>query len=100
MSLVALRILALLALILLVWNPASSRVLPSGDEPIVLVDASLSMSGAPWRAALDSARARARGRAVVWRVGARGSKVYTMAPADGAAPLAPAPGAAASRACA
>ena len=58
MSLVALRILALLALILLVWNPASSRVLPSGDEPIVLVDASLSMSGAPWHSALDSARAR------------------------------------------
>ena len=64
MSLVALRVLALLALILLLWNPASSRVLPTGDEPIVLVDASLSMTGAPWRGALDSARARARRRAI------------------------------------
>ena len=98
MSLVALRILALLALILLVWNPASSRVLPSGDEPIVLVDASLSMSGAPWRAALDSARARARGRAVVWRFGTHVSMFDTTPPADGASRLAPALEAAASRA--
>ena len=102
MSLVALRILALLALILLVWNPASSRVLPSGDEPIVLVDASLSMSGGPWRAALDSARARARGGgrrgAVVWRFGTHVSMFDTTPPADGATRLAPALEAAASRA--
>ena len=100
MSLVALRILALLALILLVWNPASSRVLPSGDEPIVLVDASLSMSGGPWRAALDSARARGGGRrgAVVWRFGTHVSMFDTTPPADGATRLAPALEAAASRA--
>ncbi|OLC44690.1 MAG: hypothetical protein AUH75_00710 [Gemmatimonadetes bacterium 13_1_40CM_4_65_7] len=100
MSLVALRILALLALILLVWNPASSRVLPSGDEPIVLVDASLSMSGGPWRAALDSARARGGGRrgAVVWRFGTHVSLFDTTPPADGATRLAPALETAASRA--
>jgi len=101
-SLIALRILALLALILLVWNPASSRVLPSGDEPIVLVDASLSMSGGPWRAALDSARARARGGgrrgAVVWRFGTHVSMFDTTPPADGGTRLAPALEAAASRA--
>jgi len=99
-SLVALRILALLALILLVWNPASSRVLPSGDEPIVLVDASLSMSGGPWRAALDSARARGGGRrgAVVWRFGTHVSLFDTTPPADGATRLAPALETAASRA--
>jgi hypothetical protein len=98
MSLVALRVLALLALILLLWNPASSRVLPTGDEPIVLVDASLSMTGAPWRAALDSARARARRRAIVWRFGTRVSMFDTTPPADGASRLAPALEAAASRA--
>lgn len=42
-----LRGLAVVALILLLWNPAASRALPSGDQPIVLLDASLSMSGAP-----------------------------------------------------
>ena len=98
MSLVALRILALLALILLVWNPASSRVLPTGDEPIVLVDASLSMTGAPWRAALDSARARARRRSVVWRFGTDVSMFDTTPPTDGATRLGPALEAAASRA--
>ena len=97
MSLVALRLLALLALILLVWNPATSRVLPTGDEPIVLVDASLSMSGAPWRAALDSARARARRGAVVWRFGTHVSMFDSTPPADGASRLAPALEAAASR---
>ena len=98
MSLVALRVIALLALILLVWNPASSRVLPTGDEPIVLVDASLSMTGAPWRAALDSARARARRRSVVWRFGTHVSMFDTTPPADGATRLGPALEAAASRA--
>ena len=35
MPLVILRVLAVLALVLLLWNPASSRTLPSGDQPIV-----------------------------------------------------------------
>jgi hypothetical protein len=98
MSFIVLRVLALLALLVLIWNPAGSRVLPSGDEPIVLVDASLSMSGAPWRAALDSARALARRRAVVWRFGTRVSLFDTTPPADGSSRLAPALEAAAGRA--
>ena len=67
MPLLTLRVIAALALILLLWNPASSRLLPAGDQPIVLLDASLSMTGAPWRAALDSARSFIRRRALVWR---------------------------------
>ncbi len=49
MSLMILRGIAMLSLILLLWNPASSRVLPAGDQPIVLLDASLSMSAVRWR---------------------------------------------------
>jgi hypothetical protein len=40
MPLVILRILAVLALLLLLINPATSRSLPAGDQPIVLLDAS------------------------------------------------------------
>src|SRR5437762_2982674 len=36
MSLLILRGVAVLALILLLWNPASSRLLPAGDQPLVL----------------------------------------------------------------
>jgi hypothetical protein len=95
---VILRALAVLALILQQWNPASSRVLPTGEQPIVLLDASLSMSGAPWRAALDSARAYARQRAVVWRYGNGVAAFDTTAPATGASHLGPALEAAAGRA--
>ncbi len=98
MSLVILRGVAVLALILLVWNPASSRLLPAGDQPLVLLDASLSMSGAPWRAALDSARDFARRRAVVWRFGTAVTAFDTAPPAAGASHLAPALEAAAGRA--
>lgn len=99
MPLVTLRVVAVLALVLLLWNPATSRRLPSGDQPIVLLDASLSMSGAPWRAALDSARAYARGgRAVVWRFGTGVTAFDTAPPADGATRLGPALEAAAGRA--
>src|SRR6266511_3903914 len=87
-----------LALLLLLWNPASSRLLPSGDQPIVLLDASLSMSGAPWRAALDSARGFAHDRAVVWRFGSGVAAFDTAPPADGATRLGPALEAAAARA--
>jgi hypothetical protein len=96
--LAVLRIIAVAALVLLLWNPASSRALPATDQPIVLLDASLSMTGAPWRAALDSARVLARQRdALVWRFGARVSTFDTMPPTDGATRLGPALEAAAAR---
>jgi hypothetical protein len=100
MPLVILRVLAVLALVLLLWNPASSRTLPSGDQPIVLLDASLSMTGAPWQAALDSARGFARPprRAVVWRFGTGISAFDTTPPTSGASRLGPALEAAAGRA--
>ncbi len=102
MPLVTLRVIAVLALILLLWNPASSRLLPAGDQPIVLLDASLSMTGAPWRAALDSARGFARrrggGGAVVWRFGTGVTAFDTAAPTAGASHLGPALEAAAGRA--
>ena len=98
MSLVILRGVAVLALILLVWNPASSRLLPAGDQPLVLLDASLSMNGAPWRAALDSARNFARRRAVVWRFGSAVTAFDTAPPTAGASHLAPTLEAAAARA--
>ena len=98
MPLLTLRVIAALALILLLWNPASSRLLPAGDQPIVLLDASLSMTGAPWRAALDSARGFARRRAVVWRFGTAVTAFDTAPPAAGASHLGPALEAAAGRA--
>ena len=101
MPLVILRVVAVLALILLLWNPASSHILPSGDQPIVLLDASLSMSGAPWRAALDSARrmgSGGRGGALIWRFGSRVDAFDTTPPRDGASRLGPALEAAAGRA--
>ena len=101
MSLVALRVVAVLALILLLWNPASSRILPSGDQPIILLDASLSMtgSGGPWDAALDSARAGARrSGALIWRFGRQVAAFDSAPPRDGATRLGPALEAAAGRA--
>lgn len=98
MPLMILRGIAVVSLILLLWNPASSRLLPAGDQPLVLLDASLSMSDAPWRAALDSARGYARQRAVVWRFGTAVSAFDTAPPIAGASHLAPALEAAAGRA--
>ena len=99
MPLVILRVVAVLALILLLWNPARSHLLPSGDQPIVLLDASLSMSGAPWKAALDSARrGRTGGGALIWRFGTRVDAFDTTPPRDGATRLGPALEAAAGRA--
>jgi len=92
-----LRGLAMLGLILLLWNPASSRILPTSDQPIVLLDASLSMS-ASWRAALDSVRPMAGRRAVVWRFGRTVAGFDSAPPGDGATRLAPALEAAAGRA--
>src|SRR6266480_4259267 len=98
MSLLILRGVAVGALILLLWNPASSRLLPAGDQPLVLLDASLSMTGAPWRAALDTARAYARRRAVVWRFGTAVTAFDSAPPTAGASHLAAALEAAAGRA--
>ena len=100
MRFLALRVVAVAALILLLWNPASTRELPAGDQPIVLLDGSLSMTGPgePWRAALDSARALARSRgALVWRFGNRVAGFDSVPPAEGASRLAPALEAAAAR---
>src|SRR3989442_3492717 len=94
MSLLIRRGVAVLALILVLWNPASSRLLPTGDQPIVLLDASLSMTGAPWRAALDSARGFARRRAVVWRFRAGVTAVGNAPPPARGSHLRPALGAA------
>ena len=98
MPLLILRAVAVLSLILLLWNPASSRLLPAGDQPLVLLDASLSMTGSPWRAALDTARGFARRRAVVWRFGTAVTAFDTSPPTAGASHLAPALEAAAGRA--
>ncbi|HEV2672290.1 MAG TPA: vWA domain-containing protein [Gemmatimonadales bacterium] len=97
MSLVILRGIAVVSLILLVWNPSSSRILPTSDQPIVLLDASLSMN-ASWQAALDSVRPLARRRAVVWRFGRRVAAFDSLSPSDGATRLGPALEAAAGRA--
>jgi hypothetical protein len=92
-----LRGIAMLSLILLLWNPASSRVLPAGDQPIVLLDGSLSM-GASWAAALDSVRPVARRRGVGWRFGRQVAAFDSTPPTDGASRLGPALEAAAGRA--
>ena len=94
----ALRAAALGALLLLVWNPTVARVGAEGARPLVLLDASLSMTGhgGRWRDALDTARALARG-GVIWRFGARVGGFDTVPPADGASRLAPALDAAAAR---
>lgn len=99
-GLLLLRGTAVLALLLLVWNPVGSRPAAGGTQSLVLIDASLSMTGhgGPWRAALDSARAAARSAgAIVWRFGTAVAPFDTTPPADGASRLAPALEAAAAR---
>jgi hypothetical protein len=100
-GLVLLRVAALAALVLLLWNPATAHRAADAAPPLVLLDASLSMAGTPgdpdrWRRALDSARALARG-GVVWRFGHRVAAFDTAPPADGASRLGPALEAAAAR---
>jgi len=98
LGLAALRATGVGALVLLIWNPTAVR-LGVGDAPrLVLLDASLSMAGqgGHWAAALDTARALARGD-VSWRFGARVTAFATLAPRDGATRLAPALAAAAAR---
>ena len=100
LGLAALRATGLAALVLLVWNPTAARV-EAGGQPLVLLDASLSMAGGGhagrWRKALDTARALAGGGGVIWRFGARVTGFDTTPPADGASRLAPALDAAAAR---
>jgi hypothetical protein len=92
-----LRATGVLALVLLLWNPVTTRSLPPDAQPIVLLDASLSMTSR-WRAALDTARALATaGGALVWRFGDRVTAFDSFPPAEGASHLAPALEAAAAR---
>ena len=96
-GLAALRVGALAALVLLLWNPSTSSV-AAGGESLVLLDASLSMAGhgGSWRGARDTARALARG-GVIWRFGDRVAAFDTVPPTDGSSRLAPALDAAAGR---
>jgi hypothetical protein len=97
-GLALLRVTGCTALLLLLWNPVSSRLLTGAAPPLVLLDASLSMAGhgGRWREALDSARALARG-GVIWRFGARVAAFDSAPPSDGASLLGPAIAAAAAR---
>ena len=97
-GLVALRVTGLVALALLLWNPSVSRPAPASAPPLVLLDASLSMTGvgSRWAAALDSARTAARD-GVIWRFGGGVAAFDSAPPADGASDLAPALAAAAGR---
>ena len=100
LGLAALRATGLAALVLLVWNPTAARVEAGGAQPLVLLDASLSMAGGAhggrWHEALDTARALARG-GVIWRFGERVTGFDTAPPTDGASRLAAALDAAAAR---
>jgi hypothetical protein len=97
-GLALLRATGLGALLLLVWNPTSTRRLPASEPPLVLLDASLSMGarGGRWQEARDSARAIARG-GVIWRFGAGVAAFDTVPPSDGASRLQSALDAAAAR---
>ena len=96
-GLAALRATGALALVLLLWNPMTTRAIAPDAQPIVLLDASLSMTSR-WRAALDTARALSKGGgALVWRFGDRVAAFDSGAPAEGRSHLAPALEAAAAR---
>lgn len=93
-----LRAVGLGALVLLILNPARSRPAGAGAPPLVLLDASLSMTGTngSWAAALDTAR-RLSGGGPIWRFGDRLTGFDTTPVTDGASRLAPALAAAAAR---
>jgi len=97
-GLALLRVTGCAALVVLLWNPIFTRLLPGTVAPLVLLDASLSMigQGGRWREAVDSARALARG-GVIWRFGARIAPFDSTPPLDGTSLLAPAIAAAAAR---
>jgi hypothetical protein len=98
LGLAALRATGVGALGLLLWNHTTARPDARSGARLVLLDGSLSMAahGGRWPAALDTARALARG-GVIWRFGARVTGFDTMPPSDGASRLAPALAAAAAR---
>lgn len=93
-----LRAVGLGALVLLILNPTRSRPADAGTPPLVLLDASLSMTGTngSWRAALDTARRLAEG-GPIWRFGDRLTAFDTTPATDGTSRLAPALAAAAAR---
>lgn len=94
-----LRGVALVVLVLLIWNPGISGDTSLTAPPLVLLDASLSMAAAArWPEALRAARGAAGREGVVWRFGRIVSQFDTTAPAQGATRLAPALAAAAARA--
>ena len=100
-GLTALRGTGALAVLLLLWNPTASRDAPDSGQRLVLLDASLSMTGrpgdaAPWRRALDTARAIADG-GLIWRFGDVVASFDSTSPGDGASRLGPALAAAAAR---
>jgi hypothetical protein len=97
-GLALLRVTGFAALLLLFWNPITSRRVAGGMPPLVLLDASLSMGGrgGHWREALDSARVQAKG-GVIWRFGSEVRGYDSLPPTDGASRLAPALAAAAGR---
>ncbi len=96
-GLAALRATGVLALVLLLWNPVATRAVAPDAQPVVLLDASLSMTSG-WRAALDTARAlAAHGGALVWRFGDRVAAFDSSPPAEGLSHLAPALEAAVAR---
>src|SRR2546426_7217401 len=98
-GLALLRATGLAALLILIWNPIAMRRLPRAAPPLVLLDASLSMTGhgGRWREALDSARALAAGGGVIWRFGDAVAAFDSTPPAYGASRLEPALAAAAAR---
>jgi hypothetical protein len=94
----ALRTIGLGAVLILLINPSRSRPVADGAPPLVLLDASLSMTGTngPWPAALDSAWRLARGGSI-WRFGSDVDAFDSTPPHDGQSLLAPALAAAAAR---
>jgi len=105
LGLAVLRAVGLGALLVLFLNPTRSKPVPTTAPPLVLLDASLSMTGAngPWRAALDSARRLVTGdtgggaAGTIWRFGDAVTAFDTSPPRAGASRLAPALAAAAAR---
>ncbi len=98
LELALLRAVALGALLVLLFDPVRSRLGGAGEPPLVLLDGSLSMTGANgvWRAALDSARRLAAG-GLIWRFGDAVTAFDTTPPSAGRSRLAPALAAAAGR---
>jgi len=84
----ALRSGALIALIILLFNPVRTQRV-HGGAPTVLLDASLSMGahGSHWKTAVDTARALAGLTGVILRFGDQVSGFDTAAPTGGSTRL-------------